>query len=55
MSYQFPKLIYSEEFEGGTEHKTAAYKDVREDLSTGSTYKLPEEINFGNDINCHEL
>ncbi|MDR0329199.1 MAG: palindromic element RPE1 domain-containing protein [Rickettsia sp.] len=46
--YQFPKLIYSEEFEGDTEHKTAAYKDVREDLSTGSTYKLPEEINFGN-------
>ncbi|MDR0329131.1 MAG: palindromic element RPE1 domain-containing protein [Rickettsia sp.] len=46
--YQFPKLIYSEESEGDTEHKTAAYKDVREDSSTGSTYKLLEKINFGN-------
>ncbi|WP_341758625.1 palindromic element RPE1 domain-containing protein [Candidatus Tisiphia endosymbiont of Ditula angustiorana] len=33
-----------EEFIGDTERKTAAYSSVREDLSTGSTYKLPTEV-----------
>ncbi|BBJ32198.1 hypothetical protein RAS_13070 [Rickettsia asiatica] len=28
-----------EEFEGDTKRSTAAYKEVREDASTGSTYK----------------
>jgi len=40
------KLAYREEFEGDTEHRTAAYKSVREDSSTGSTYKLPLEVEF---------
>nr|WP_238375599.1 palindromic element RPE1 domain-containing protein [Rickettsia massiliae] len=35
------KLVYREEFEGDTERRTAAYTFVREDSSTGSTYKLP--------------
>ncbi|MCC8369670.1 MAG: palindromic element RPE1 domain-containing protein [Rickettsia endosymbiont of Oxypoda opaca] len=41
------KLAYREEFEGDTEHRTAAYSSVREDSSTGSTYKLPLEVEFG--------
>ncbi|AAY60930.1 alanine racemase [Rickettsia felis str. Pedreira] len=36
-------LSYKEEFEGDTERRTAAYINVREDSSTGSTYKLPLE------------
>jgi len=40
------KLAYREEFEGDTEHRTAAYLNVREDSSTGSTYKLPLEVEF---------
>ncbi|MCC8398954.1 MAG: palindromic element RPE1 domain-containing protein [Rickettsia endosymbiont of Labidopullus appendiculatus] len=40
------KLAYAEEFVGDTERKTAAYIDVREDLSTGSTHKLPAEVEF---------
>ncbi|MGX6960214.1 MAG: class I tRNA ligase family protein [Rickettsia endosymbiont of Pentastiridius leporinus] len=40
------KLAYGREFEGDTEHRTAAYKSVREDSSTGSTYKLPAEVEF---------
>ncbi|WP_083832978.1 palindromic element RPE1 domain-containing protein [Rickettsia honei] len=40
------KLAYREEFEGDTERRTAAYKRVREDSSTGSTYKLPLEVEF---------
>jgi leucyl-tRNA synthetase len=40
------KLAYREEFEGDTEHRTAAYTSVREDSSTGSTYKLPLEVEF---------
>ncbi|MEG8230757.1 glutamate--tRNA ligase [Candidatus Rickettsia tasmanensis] len=35
------KLAYRKEFEGNTEHSTAAYIDIREDASTGLTYKLP--------------
>gem|GEM_PF-5429775 len=40
------KFAYREEFEGDTEHRTAAYKSVREDSSTGSTHKLPLEVEF---------
>ncbi|HJD56167.1 MAG TPA: DNA polymerase III subunit alpha [Rickettsia endosymbiont of Pyrocoelia pectoralis] len=40
------ELAYREEFEGDTEHRTTAYIDVREDSSTGSTYKLPLEVEF---------
>ncbi|WP_041079044.1 UvrD-helicase domain-containing protein [Rickettsia asembonensis] len=40
------KLAYREEFEGDTEHRTASYTSVREDSSTGSTYKLPLEVEF---------
>jgi len=36
-------LSYKEEFEGNTARSTAAYKSVREDASTGLTYKLPLE------------
>ncbi|WP_016917156.1 palindromic element RPE1 domain-containing protein [Rickettsia honei] len=32
--------------EGDTERGTAAYIDVREDASTGSTYKLPLEASY---------
>ncbi|MFP3012559.1 MAG: palindromic element RPE1 domain-containing protein [Rickettsia sp.] len=39
-------LSYKEEFEGNTEHRTAAYKSVREDSSTGLTYKLPLEVGY---------
>ncbi|UCM86332.1 MAG: palindromic element RPE1 domain-containing protein [Rickettsia endosymbiont of Culicoides impunctatus] len=38
--------MYAEEFEEDVEHKTAAYSDVRKNLSTGSTHKLSEEINL---------
>nr|WP_245969123.1 palindromic element RPE1 domain-containing protein [Candidatus Rickettsia colombianensi] len=41
------KFAYREEFEGDTERSTAAYKSVREDANTGSTYKLPLEVEFG--------
>ena len=41
------KFAYREEFKGDTERSTAAYKSVREDASTGSTYKLPLEVEFG--------
>jgi len=40
------KLAYREEFEGDTERRTATYIDIREDSSTGSTYKLPLEVEF---------
>ncbi|MFU7500709.1 MULTISPECIES: palindromic element RPE1 domain-containing protein [unclassified Candidatus Tisiphia] len=40
------KLACAEEFEGVTERRTAAYLSVREDLSTGTTYKLPAEVEF---------
>jgi len=45
------KLAYREEFKGETERSTAAYKSVREDASTGSTYKLPLEVEFQNRAN----
>ncbi|EER22001.1 RPE1 domain protein [Rickettsia endosymbiont of Ixodes pacificus] len=37
---------YREEFKGDTERSTAAYIDIREDASTGSTSKLPLEAKF---------
>ncbi|APZ30602.1 hypothetical protein RRIM16_00515 [Rickettsia conorii subsp. raoultii] len=37
---------YRKEFGGNTERSTAAYKKVREDASTGLTYKLPLEVEF---------
>ncbi len=40
------KLAYAEEFVGDTERRTAAYLSVREDSSTGSTHKLPAEVEF---------
>ena len=40
------KRGFREEFEGDTEHRTASYTSVREDSSTGSTYKLPLEVEF---------
>ncbi len=40
------KLAYAEGFEGDTERRTAAYSSVREDSSTGSTYKSPAEVEF---------
>ncbi|MDR0774236.1 MAG: zinc ABC transporter substrate-binding protein [Rickettsia sp.] len=41
------KLACAEEFEGVTERKTASSTaSVREDLSLGSTYKLPAEVEF---------
>nr|WP_041079428.1 prolyl oligopeptidase family serine peptidase [Rickettsia asembonensis] len=40
------KFAYREEFEGDTEHSTAAYKSIRKDASTGSTYKLSLEVEF---------
>ncbi|CEO16486.1 hypothetical protein RMONA_00290 [Rickettsia monacensis] len=42
------KLI--EEFEGNTERSTAAYTLVREDASTGLTYKLPLEASYAKSL-----
>ncbi|KJV58346.1 RPE1 domain protein [Rickettsia felis str. Pedreira] len=39
-----------EEFEGDTERRTAAYTIVREDSSTGSTYKLPLEASYARSL-----
>ncbi|MCZ6896917.1 MAG: bifunctional peptide chain release factor N(5)-glutamine methyltransferase PrmC/tRNA (guanosine(46)-N7)-methyltransferase TrmB [Rickettsia endosymbiont of Ixodes ricinus] len=41
------KPAYREEFKGDTSPRTTAYIDIREDSSTGSTYKLPLEAKFG--------
>ncbi|ABV73189.1 S-adenosylmethionine:tRNA ribosyltransferase-isomerase [Rickettsia canadensis str. McKiel] len=38
------KLAYRDKFEGDMECRTAVYTNVREDSSTGSTYKLPLEV-----------
>ncbi|HJD59654.1 MAG TPA: palindromic element RPE1 domain-containing protein [Rickettsia endosymbiont of Omalisus fontisbellaquei] len=40
------KLAYREEFAGDTERSTTAYNNVREDASTGTTHKLPLEVEF---------
>ncbi|MGX6959923.1 MAG: Do family serine endopeptidase [Rickettsia endosymbiont of Pentastiridius leporinus] len=39
-------LSYKEEFVGNAEHSTAAYINIREDASTGLTYKLPLEGDY---------
>ncbi|MDJ1288819.1 MAG: palindromic element RPE1 domain-containing protein, partial [Candidatus Midichloria mitochondrii] len=39
-----------EEFKGDTERRTAAYTSVREDSSTGSTYKLPLEASYARSL-----
>ncbi|AEK74225.1 DNA-binding protein [Rickettsia conorii subsp. heilongjiangensis] len=41
------KSAYREEFKRDTERSTAAYIEIREDASTGSTSKLPLEAKFG--------
>nr|WP_040256566.1 Sua5/YciO/YrdC/YwlC family protein [Rickettsia hoogstraalii] len=40
------KRGFREEFEGDTKRSTATYIDNRADASTGSTYKLPLEVEF---------
>ncbi|MDR0773807.1 MAG: palindromic element RPE1 domain-containing protein [Rickettsia sp.] len=40
------EFAFAEEFVGDTERRTAAYSNVREDSSTGSTYKLPAKVEF---------
>ncbi len=40
------KLASERRFEGDTERRTAAYFWVREDSSTGSTYKSSAEVEF---------
>ncbi|WP_316355063.1 UDP-N-acetylmuramoyl-L-alanine--D-glutamate ligase [Candidatus Trichorickettsia mobilis] len=40
------KLASVSKFEGDGERKTGAYSDVREDLSTASTYKLVTKVEF---------
>lgn len=44
------KLATAREFEGNTEHRTAAYNNVHDDSSTGGglTHTSPAEIEFGN-------
>ncbi|XVN40923.1 MAG: UDP-N-acetylmuramoyl-L-alanine--D-glutamate ligase [Rickettsia endosymbiont of Argas persicus] len=51
----FAKFAYREEFKGDTARSTAAYIEVREDASTGSTYKLPLEVEFGKISNGYVL
>ncbi|MCX4080068.1 palindromic element RPE1 domain-containing protein [Rickettsia rhipicephali] len=43
-------LSYKEELEGNTKHSTAAYIKVREDASTGLTYKLPLEGGYARSL-----
>ncbi|WP_375332668.1 MULTISPECIES: palindromic element RPE1 domain-containing protein [unclassified Candidatus Tisiphia] len=40
------KLAYAEGFEGDAESRPAAYSNVREEQSTGITYKSPAEVEF---------
>ncbi|MGX6959922.1 MAG: palindromic element RPE1 domain-containing protein [Rickettsia endosymbiont of Pentastiridius leporinus] len=47
MNRHLSKQAYREEFKGDTERRTAAYVNVREDSSTGSTSKLPLEAKLG--------
>ncbi|CAK6513040.1 Fe-S protein assembly chaperone HscA [Rickettsia helvetica] len=42
-----PTPAYREEFKGDTDRSTAAYIDIREDVGTGSTSKLPLEAKCG--------
>ncbi|HJD57930.1 MAG TPA: palindromic element RPE1 domain-containing protein [Rickettsia endosymbiont of Ceroptres masudai] len=43
-------LSYKEEFEGNTERSTIAYINIREDASTGLTYKLPLEGDYARSL-----
>ncbi|MCC8406062.1 MAG: palindromic element RPE1 domain-containing protein [Rickettsia endosymbiont of Sceptobius lativentris] len=43
-------LSYNEEFEGNTERSTTAYINIREDASTGLTYKLPLEGGYARSL-----
>lgn len=47
MNRHLSKPAYREEFKGDTARRTAAYIDIREDSSLGSTYKLSLEAKFG--------
>ncbi|MFU7501607.1 MAG: palindromic element RPE1 domain-containing protein [Candidatus Tisiphia sp.] len=40
------KLAYAEGFEGDAKPRPAAYSNVREEQSTGITYKSPAEVEF---------
>ncbi|MDR0774969.1 MAG: palindromic element RPE1 domain-containing protein [Candidatus Tisiphia sp.] len=46
----FGKLAYAEEFKEATKPRHAVDDDVREEQSTGSTNKLPAEVEFAKDI-----
>ncbi|WP_218460395.1 palindromic element RPE1 domain-containing protein [Rickettsia sp. TH2014] len=48
------KPAYREEFKGDTECSTAAYIDICEDASLGSTSKSPLEVQFGKIDQKHE-
>ncbi|WP_341787832.1 glycosyltransferase family 4 protein [Rickettsia endosymbiont of Cantharis rufa] len=51
----FPhKSSYKEEFERDTSPRTAAYIDIREDSSTGLTYKLPLEVTYVGSLICRK-
>nr|WP_277360750.1 palindromic element RPE1 domain-containing protein [Rickettsia asembonensis] len=43
-------LSYKEEFEGNTERSTTVYINIREDASTGLTYKLPLEGGYARSL-----
>ncbi|WP_367363788.1 palindromic element RPE1 domain-containing protein [Candidatus Tisiphia endosymbiont of Nedyus quadrimaculatus] len=51
------KFAYAEEFKEATEPRPATYSDVREEQSTGSTNKLPAEVEFRkrSNIEAHRL
>ncbi|MDR0774604.1 MAG: palindromic element RPE1 domain-containing protein [Rickettsia sp.] len=46
MNRPISKLAYAQGCEGDTEPRPAAYYDVREEQSTGITYKSPAEVEF---------
>ncbi len=49
------KLATEKEFVGDTEQRTAAYSNVREDLSTGSTHKLPSVVESRRESNVTNI
>ncbi|WP_242402821.1 palindromic element RPE1 domain-containing protein [Rickettsia monacensis] len=48
-------LSYKEEFEGNTERSTGSVHLIREDTSTGLTYKLPLEGGYARSLLFHEI
>ncbi|MFP3017800.1 MAG: palindromic element RPE1 domain-containing protein [Candidatus Tisiphia sp.] len=44
MNKPLAKFAYAEEFKGDLKPQPAAYSNVREEYSTGITYKLPAEV-----------